>query len=63
MDEKRTPRNCLKCVHFSIDWTERRFPRCCAVFSIKTNRIPSAIVFEASGKQCVSFEQKDGLKK
>lgn len=53
--------NCLKCRHFSVTW-DPRFPRACAMFGLKTSRMPSHEVFQATGKHCPAFEQKAGLK-
>jgi len=55
------PPNCLKCVHFKVSW-DPDFPRACELFSIKCAGMPSQEVFRATGSNCPSFRQKEGLK-
>ena len=62
MDLTKKPPNCLKCVYFRIDWSEKVMARCCEVFEIKSIRMPSNAVLEATGRICPSFELKEGLK-
>ena len=55
------PPNCLKCVYFKVSW-DPYFPRECELFSIKCRNFPSYEVFRATGSNCPSFRQKEGLK-
>ncbi|GHV94374.1 hypothetical protein AGMMS50293_06940 [Spirochaetia bacterium] len=55
------PPNCLKCAHFRITW-DPVFPRSCEIFAIKCGNLPSHEVFRATGANCPSFRQKEGLK-
>ncbi|GHV83489.1 hypothetical protein AGMMS50212_08290 [Spirochaetia bacterium] len=56
----RSP-NCLKCVHFRVTW-DNSFPRSCGVFQIKSKNLPSVEIFNATRRQCPSFELKPGIK-
>ncbi|MCL2805408.1 MAG: hypothetical protein FWD26_05660 [Treponema sp.] len=56
------PPNCLKCVHFKISWDPNYPPRVCELFSIMCVHLPSHEVFRATGANCPSFKQKDGVK-
>ena len=47
--------NCLQCKHFIVTWNPR-YPRGCAVFGIKSVRLPSLVVFENTSRHCPSFE-------
>ena len=55
------PPNCMKCVHFKVSW-DPDYPRLCELFSIKCVNMPSHEVFRATGSNCPSFKQKEGLK-
>ena len=50
--------NCHKCKYYYITW-DVRMPYGCKAFGFKTRQIPSAVVFESSGKSCQGFEEKD----
>lgn len=64
-EEERDPPgrapNCPACVHFSILWGSS-LPRACSVFGIRSFRMPSWEVYEATGKHCPSFRKKPGIK-
>ncbi|TVR72390.1 MAG: hypothetical protein EA427_03360 [Spirochaetaceae bacterium] len=55
MCDVSSPPNCLKCRHFSVTW-DRRFPRACRLFGVKSRRIPSVVVYETTGRHCPAFE-------
>lgn len=57
MDKEK--RNCYECAHFHITW-EKDFPNGCRFFGFKSNRLPSTVVKETSGKDCAGFERKKG---
>ncbi len=48
--------DCLKCRHFFVTW-DKRFPRGCRVFEIKSRELPSHVVLRSTGRQCPSFER------
>lgn len=50
--------NCFKCIHFYITWDENN-PRGCKYFGFKTRLLPSAAVFQSSGRRCQAFAEKD----
>lgn len=53
--------NCLRCEHFHVTW-DTAFPRGCRVFGIKTPRMPSAVVFETTGRHCPAFSLADRIR-
>lgn len=53
--EGRAP-NCLQCVYFKVSW-DRRFPRACRFFGIKSRELPSHVVFRTTGTHCPSFKK------
>ena len=57
---RRAP-DCLKCAHFRVSW-DAAFPRCCAVFDLKSREMPSLLVLNATGRNCPAFVVKNGLK-
>jgi len=54
---KKGKTNCFDCIHFFITWDEK-FPRGCKAMDFKTKKIPSLVVYEASGMPCTRFKQK-----
>ncbi len=50
--------NCYKCIHFFITW-DKKFPRGCRAINFKSQKMPSTVVFESSGKPCLQFKGKD----
>ncbi|MDR2447956.1 MAG: hypothetical protein LBD58_11840 [Treponema sp.] len=50
--------DCRKCSYFKITW-EPAFPHACLVFDIKSRNFPSLEVFQATGRQCPSFQEKE----
>jgi hypothetical protein len=49
--------NCFKCKHFTVTW-DPSFPRACNFYNFKSARIPSIVVYEATGTVCGEFEKK-----
>jgi hypothetical protein len=48
--------NCLKCVYFSVTW-DKKFPRGCSVFGVKSRELPSAVVYRSTGRHCPFFKK------
>ncbi|MFP4373824.1 MAG: hypothetical protein ACLFPO_05820 [Spirochaetaceae bacterium] len=53
--------NCLRCRHFFVTW-DPRFPRGCRVFGVKTQRLPSRVVYESTGRHCPRFERSGRIR-
>jgi hypothetical protein len=53
--------NCLQCRYFHVSW-DPRFPRSCAVFGIKSKKLPSHAVYEATGRHCPTFQKSPKIK-
>jgi hypothetical protein len=49
--------DCKKCIHFYITW-DKDYPRGCRAMGFKCKEIPSAMVYQASGVECLRFEEK-----
>jgi len=49
--------DCTKCIHFYITW-DKDYPRGCRAMGFKCKEIPSAMVYQASGFECLRFEEK-----
>ena len=58
--------DCFKCRHFYITWDANQ-SRGCKAFGFKTKQMPSNVVFETSGAECLKFvakpEQNDSQKR
>ncbi|HIP06366.1 MAG TPA: uracil-DNA glycosylase [Mariprofundaceae bacterium] len=52
---------CRQCQHYYITW-DAAFPYGCKAFALKSKALPSQEVFVASGKSCVKFIEKSGVK-
>ena len=50
--------DCFDCKHFFVTW-DKNFPRGCRVLGFKCREIPSQVVHQASGIQCLKFEKKE----
>ena len=50
--------DCFNCQHFFVTW-EPANPRGCRAFGFKTARIPSDVVKETSGEECLKYLPKD----
>jgi hypothetical protein len=62
-DAETPPRapNCLQCRYFHVSW-DPRFPRSCSVFGIKSKKLPSHAVHEATGRHCPAFQKSPKIK-
>jgi hypothetical protein len=49
--------NCFKCAHFRVTWDPVN-PRGCTAYGVKTKQIPSVLVKQASGLDCMKFSPK-----
>jgi len=54
--------NCYQCHHFYITW-DASFPYGCKAFKMKSKRIPSLEVFDASKEHCHLYKTKQKEKK
>lgn len=54
--------NCFQCRHFRVTW-DQAAPRACTAYGFKTKQLPSVVVKQSSGMDCLKFEQKQGEKK
>ena len=59
MTQKVERISCHKCKHFYVTW-DKSFPYGCKVMGFKGKIIPSLMVFQASGKSCMAYEEKSG---
>jgi hypothetical protein len=48
---------CFDCKYFFITWDDR-FPRGCRAMDFKSKKMPSKLVYEASGMPCTKFKLK-----
>lgn len=55
--EKKERIYCKRCKYFYITW-DTRFPNGCKLFNIKTKYMPSALVYQSTGQNCVQYEEK-----
>lgn len=54
--------NCFQCQYFRVTW-EPANPRACRAYGFKTKQIPSTVVRQSSGMECLKFLPKqEGLK-
>jgi len=58
MQKEREKIDCFKCKHFYITW-EQSFPRGCRAMGFKSKEMPSDVVFQSSGMECMRFEEKE----
>jgi len=56
--KKTNPIDCFSCQHFYVTWDANN-PRGCKAFAFKTRRLPSEVVFETSGEDCLKFAPKN----
>jgi len=49
--------DCFNCKYFYVTWDANN-PRGCKAFGFKTRRLPSEVVFETSGEECLKFTPK-----
>jgi hypothetical protein len=50
--------SCHKCVFFHVTW-DNSFPYGCKSMGFKGKVMPSAMVYQASGSECLAFEPKE----
>jgi len=58
MEKKRI--DCFKCKHFYVTW-DQGFPRGCKAMGFKSREMPSDVVYQSSGIECMKFEGKETL--
>lgn len=51
--------NCFKCAYFKVTWDPQN-PRACQAYGFKTKQIPSMVVKQSSGMECLKFVLKQG---
>ena len=56
--KNENPVDCFKCRYFYVTWDAGR-PRGCKAFGFKTEKMPSVIVFENSGADCLKYSPKN----
>ncbi|MER1998863.1 MAG: uracil-DNA glycosylase [Lysinibacillus sp.] len=54
--------NCFQCAYFKVTW-EPATPRACTAYGFKTRAIPSTIVKQSSGIECLQYKPKRGEQK
>jgi hypothetical protein len=61
MAEDRVKKNidCMQCIHFYITW-DKNYSKGCRAMGFKCHEMPSAMVYKASGVECLRFESKAG---
>jgi hypothetical protein len=50
--------DCFKCRHFYITW-DKSFPKGCEAIGFKSEKMPSVVVYEASGIACLRFAKEE----
>lgn len=50
--------DCIKCINFYVTWDKAR-PYGCKALKFKSKKMPSLVVLESSGKDCMLFERKE----
>ncbi|WP_029407700.1 hypothetical protein [Thiomicrorhabdus sp. Milos-T2] len=55
--KKTNPIDCFSCKHFYVTWDANN-PRGCKAFGFKTRRLPSDVVLETSGDDCLKYSPK-----
>ncbi|RDI41966.1 uracil-DNA glycosylase [Falsibacillus pallidus] len=49
--------NCFKCRYFFVTW-DAKSPRGCKAYGFKSALVPSKVVKQASGQECLKFMPK-----
>ncbi|MFY3793017.1 uracil-DNA glycosylase [Ureibacillus sp. MALMAid1270] len=49
--------NCFQCQYFKVTWDPAN-PRGCAAYGFKTKKIPSLVVKQSSGMDCMQYVPK-----
>ncbi|MEK5079181.1 uracil-DNA glycosylase [Solibacillus sp. FSL W7-1436] len=50
--------DCFKCQHFRVTWDQFN-PRGCTAYGFKTKQLPSLVVKQSSGMDCLKFVPKN----
>lgn len=53
--------NCIQCKYFFVTW-DKNNPKGCKYFNFKSKLMPSMVVFNSSGNDCIAFIKKESLK-
>ena len=53
---------CSQCQHYTITW-DKNHPWGCRAYGFITHRLPSLVVKETTGKECMAFSAKKTIKK
>ncbi len=56
-EARRRAPNCYDCAHFMLTHQPGR-SRACTVFGFKCDEMPSYVVFNVTGKECIYFEKR-----
>lgn len=51
--------DCFKCRYFKVTWDSQN-PRACMAYGFKTRQVPSIVVKQSSGMECLKFVPKQG---
>lgn len=54
--------NCFQCEYFFVTWDQQN-PRGCEAYGFKTKALPSIVVKQSSGMDCLKFKRKKGNEK
>lgn len=49
--------DCFKCQFFRVTWDQMN-PRGCTAYGFKTRQLPSVLVKQSSGMECMKFKAK-----
>lgn len=61
MNEENMKPLCRNCKYFQISW-DASMPNGCRLYAIKSKQMPSVIVKQSSGVECLGFEVKPAKK-
>jgi hypothetical protein len=56
---RESPR-CIRCLYYYITW-DRVFPYGCKAMGFKSHKVPSKVVKESSGRECLAFVNKQEM--
>lgn len=54
---KRTHPDCHRCQHFYVTW-EKQMPFGCRAHGFKSAQLPSIVVYQSSGLDCLLYREK-----
>lgn len=49
--------NCFNCAYFQVTW-DPAYPRGCKAYGVKSKQLPSIVVKQASGLDCMKYMPK-----